>query len=104
MKFTGKEDHSISLESASQWTKNFRTTAAKEAVLGGFFGKDAMETLLAQKGAVGFRYYYALDDNEQPVLVLVGVDEDGNDLYDGALMEVSRPCPPYCSAANPLNS
>ncbi|MFT5337433.1 MAG: hypothetical protein ACI9YL_001435, partial [Luteibaculaceae bacterium] len=38
------------------------------------------------------------------VLVLVGVDSNGDDMYNGKIMERANYCPAYCSALNPLNS
>jgi hypothetical protein len=36
--------------------------------------------------------------------VIVGVNSDGNDLFEGAILDLGRGCPPYCSSENPLNS
>lgn len=102
--FTGKEDHSISLKDASVLTYNYRQTVAADAKTGGFFGKDAIQAILNQDGCVGIRYYYGIDKEGTPVLVLVGSDARGNDMYEGVLAEMARPCPPACSNANPLNS
>jgi hypothetical protein len=50
------------------------------------------------------RYYYAQERDGRPVLVLVGVDQYGNDLVDGFMLERSIPCPPFCGFINSLNS
>ncbi|HOJ03792.1 MAG TPA: hypothetical protein PK916_07300 [Bacteroidota bacterium] len=102
--FTGLEDHTISLEDASALTRNFRKQAGKGAINGGFFGRAAIEQILAQEGVVGIRYYYAQENNGRPVMILVGVDEFGKDLYEGFLAERSCPCPPFCGGFSPLNS
>ncbi len=102
--FTGFEDHSISVEDAGSLTRNYRQQAGKGAVNGGFFGRAAIEQVLSQEGVVGIRYYYAKENNDRPVLILVGVDENGRDLYEGFVCERSVPCPPYCGSFNPLNS
>ena len=104
MSFTGSENHGISLEAAAELTARFRETISEGDIIGGFFGKDAVRDILQQTGCVGMRYYYGLDENEKPVLVLVGVDSDGNDMYDGELAELAFPCPDNCPSANPLNS
>lgn len=103
MSFTGDEDHTISLDQAAAWTKNYRDKNPKE-VQGHFFGRTAIKNILAQADCVGIRIYYALDDNGQKQLILVGVTADENDLYKGVLAERSRPCPPICGTKNPLNS
>ncbi|MBR9977976.1 MAG: hypothetical protein KFH87_07800, partial [Bacteroidetes bacterium] len=88
----------------SELTRNYRMSAGKGAIKGGFFGRAAIEQVLSQEGVVGIRYYYAKENNERPVLIMVGVDEHGRDLVDGFLAERSVPCPPFCGDFNPLNS
>ncbi len=102
--FTGNEDHDITLMDASALTRNYRYRAGKNAIKGGFFGEAALHQLLDQEGVVGIRYYYAQENDGRPVLVLVGVDVNGNDLVDGFLLERSVPCPPFCGFFNSLNS
>ncbi len=102
--FTGFEDHTIAIEEASDLTRNYRMSAGKGAIKGGFFGRAAIEQVLSQEGAVGIRYYYAKENNGRPVLIMVGVDEYGKDLVDGFIAERSVPCPPFCGTFNPLNS
>lgn len=102
--FTGLEDHTISIDDASELTRNYRMSAGKGAIKGGFFGRAAIEQVLAQEGVVGIRYYYAKENNGRPVMIMVGVDEFGKDLVDGFLAERSVPCPPFCGGLNPLNS
>lgn len=104
MKFTGKEDHSISLDDAAKMTKNARKSGKHGNHKGGFFGREAIEKLLAQPGVVGIRHYHAAHDNGDPALVLVGVDQDGNDMVRGTVLERNFPCPPDCGESNALNS
>ncbi len=105
MKFTGNEDHSISLSEAAELTANYRETLTSAAeAKAEYFGKEALLNLLNQTACVGVRIYYGLDSAGVKKLVLVGVDSDGNDLYEGALMERGILCPTECSADNPLNS
>ncbi len=102
--FTGKEDHSISLEDASKMTRNFQLQAAPDQIIGGFFGKDAVLAIISQEGAVGMRYYYGMDDEGTPHIILIGVEADGNDMIEGLLAERALPCPPACPEPNGLNS
>ncbi|TDI82281.1 MAG: hypothetical protein E2O79_06655 [Caldithrix sp.] len=102
--FTGKEDHSISLEDASQMTRNFQLQTAPDQIIGGFFGKDAVLAIISQEKAVGLRYYYGLDDEGTPHIILIGVNADGNDMTDGLLAERSTKCPPHCPESNDLNN
>jgi len=104
MSFTGQENHSITLQEASEWTANYRETISSGDTIAHFFGKDAINSILAQSGCVGIRIYYALDQNGAKHLILVGADSSENDLYNGVLAEMSQPCPNHCSSSNPLNS
>ena len=130
MAFTGTEGESIDHKLAGEWTRNYRKANPGE-IQGHFFGHTILESILTQKGCVGIRMYYALDDNQERHLVLVGVDTDGNDLLhgptaadgdedipaDGQASSRSidlaasflvgndgRPCPPFSSEENVLNS
>lgn len=103
MAFTGQEDHQIPLATAAEWTKNYRT-ANPAQTKGHFFGKEYIQSILAQENCVGIRIYYALDENGAKQLILVGVDANENDLYQGIIAERSFKCPPFCGVNNPLNS
>ena len=102
--FTGKEDHSISLEDASKMTRNFQLQTASDQIIGGFFGKDAVLAIISQECSVGIRYYYGRDDEGTPHIILIGVNADGNDMTDGLLAERALRCPPSCPESNDLNS
>lgn len=104
MSFTGNEDQEITLSEASALTANYRAASASTAVLGHYFGKTIINDILAQEDCVGIRIYYALTSTGEKQLVLVGVDEDENDLCDGVLGDKSFLCPPICGTSNALNS
>ncbi len=104
MSFTGNEDHSISLSEAAQMTKNYRDTITSGTTIAHYFGKNAIEEILAQTGCVGIRIYYAITETGQKQLVITGVNSSENDLYNGKLADRSVCCPSKCSSANPLNS
>src|SRR5262245_55587198 len=101
--FTGSEDHDISLADAAAMTKAYRMSMPTGSRKGGFFGRDGIESLLAQEGCVGIRYYHGLDSRGEPVIILVGTDENEDDLVDGRLLEFAIPCPNQCGASNALN-
>ena len=102
--YTGKEDHSITLEDASNLTQNFQLEASPDQVIAGYFGKEAILAILSQEGAVGMRCYYGLDAGDVSHLVIVGVNSEGNDMTDGLLAQRMTKCPPYCPEVNELNS
>ena len=103
LRYNGQEDHSIALDDAGQFTAKYRQ-ANPGKPKAGYFGREAIEKILSQKGVVGIRYYYAIDDDNKNVMVIVGVDAKGNDMEYGVLIERSYPCPPFCSDENRLNS
>ncbi len=92
----------ISLEEAVKLTHNFQSSAEASAPIGGVFKKETVLAILNQPNCAGLRYYYGRKDDGTPVLVLVGIDEKGNDLYNGILAEFSTPCPPFCDQNSPL--
>ena len=101
--FTGNEIHNISLTDAAVMTRAYRQ-GAPSARKGGFFGKAAIQTILAQQGCVGIRYYHGLNSKGEPVIILVGTDANENDIHTGAIMEFAIPCPTQCGVNNSLNS
>jgi len=103
MNFTGNEDHSIVIEDAAAMTKSYRD-ANPGMVLGGYFGKAAVQAILAQEGCVGIRYYNALNDNGEHTVVLVGVKANKDDIENGILAEFAKPIPPFAGVDNQLNS
>ena len=100
-----------SLATAKQWTKNYReANPGPGTIKAHFFGADRIKKLLNEPGAVGIRIYYALNEEGEKKLLLVGTDKDGRDLLpksgvqgsaapegeDDEIMDEALPCPPYC--------
>ncbi len=106
--FTGHEDHNISLEDAAKMTKRFRLSLAPllGGIIGGYFSKDAIQSVLNQDSVVGIRIYNALtaDLIPLPQFVIVGVNAAGVDITAGVIIEHSNLCPPTCGPGNLLNS
>jgi hypothetical protein len=94
-------DHHISLDDAVALVQRHRAGAAIQA---GAFAKDQLLEVLNQAACAGLRLYHGRDAAGLPTLVVVGMDKDGNDLTSGTLLEYNIPCPPFCGAANALNS
>ena len=103
-KFTGKENHFISLVEASVLTMKYRQKAGRGTVKGGFFGRNIYDKILGQEGCMGVRNYFAQYNDGTPTLVMVGADQFGNDMIHGVLGEDLIPCPPFCGHDNLLNS
>lgn len=105
MNYTGNENHEISLNEAAELTQRFRDNLPViDNTIAEYFGRSALEDLLSQNSCVGIRIYYGIDSSTKKRLVIVGVNSEGNDLFEGNLLEHGGICPLYCSENNPLNS
>jgi hypothetical protein len=103
--FTGEENHAITIELAEQMTTAFQKENPFDAH-GWFFGRKAIESVLAQDACIGIRFYggYSSDGHFSPVIF--GVTTSGADIGQGTLqktlsrpviiLEMATPCPPYC--------
>jgi hypothetical protein len=113
---TGKESDPISLETAKQWTANYRRQNPGEREAH-FFGFEMIKLILAEKNCMGIRMYYALDEKGQKQLILVGVDAKGENLLpttlklnaartesgkENAVADASFPCPGTCANSTSL--
>lgn len=92
----------ITLDEAKQLTHSFQKRYPNEKKAF-FVGKDKLQKILEQDGCIGFRIYNGYNDEEsESNRVLVGVDEKGNDMIDGLILDRVIPCPPYCSGSGGL--
>lgn len=106
MAFTGNENHDIDFDDAAVLTKRYRDSISSGDCIGGYFGKSAVDALLHQADCVGVRYYYGIEADGSPTLILVGVNAEGTDLTGENRICLQNPqkCPPNCSEQNMLNS
>ena len=104
MAFTGNEEHFISLDTASEWTANYRATIGPGETIGEFFGKAWIQEILNQQDCVGIRIYNSIDDSGKKHFIISGVKENEDDLCNGKLAEAGLGSPPFSGVANPLNS
>lgn len=65
------------------------------------FGADRIQEILDQTGCKGIRAYNGYYDLKRN-LIFIGVDEDGNDMTSGQILEFSTPCPPNCAPTTAL--
>jgi hypothetical protein len=99
----------IGYEQGAKWIKNYYDQN-QDDVLAHFMGRNMIEAILAQPGVVGIRMFHAFNDMGIKQLVLVGVDENGNNILSytsvgengelikkkGIVADKTRMCPPYC--------
>ncbi len=95
-------NHDISIEQASEMTARYRNSSVFNGLNGGCFDKRAVQELLNQQDCEGLRYYYGMDGQNKPVLILVGVTSENHDMVQGKVLEMSVPCPNFCDEDSPL--
>lgn len=103
-KFNGTEGKPIPQETAAKWVENYQKISPKE-IKAHFFGRDIIEKILKETSCLGIRIYYAIDDAGAKQLILVGADDNGNNLLPdqrplsgegNIIADASFPCPSYC--------
>jgi len=92
----------ITLKEAIDFTHSFQKRNPDE--LKSFFvGINKLNLILEQKDCAGLRIYNGYNtETRQNNLVLVGVDEKGEDIINGIILENLNPCPPTCPKASAL--
>lgn len=93
---TTPRDHRISRRDAAALVRRFRESAPAGALVASMFGRSIFDAILAQDGCRGIRVHYAMEPDGSRTLVLVGVEANGADMWDGVLGEEHFPCPPFC--------
>jgi hypothetical protein len=70
------------------------------------FDKSHIETLISNPDCAALRVYFGRDVDGNVVLVLVGVNEEDEDIIDGAcaVLDRAKRCPFICPPSSPLNS
>ena len=104
MPFPPKKEHKITRAEAEGLTRRHRDERGGGAEMAIMFPRDVFEALLQNPKVKGIRLYHGKNPNGDSAMVVVGVDEDGNDLLDGEIFDRGFPCPPVCSGGNSLNS
>lgn len=100
--FDGNEGKEVTIEEAKKYIKSYKMSSIPGATKADFFGKEKLNRILVQKNCVGVRFYYGRRENGNLNSVAVGCDKDGEDLFEGVILEMSEPCPPYCATISPL--
>ena len=94
------KSHRISLDEAAAQARRHRDGQHK----GGMFLRAELDQLLAQVGCAGLRFYYGRKAEGQDTLILVGVDEKGNDMEQGVLLEEISSVRPFAARRMSLNA
>jgi hypothetical protein len=105
-RYDGSESGPIDLQLANSWIQNFKENmTSQEEIRSHYFGRNVIDNILSQPGCTGLRIYYALKDNGEKVLIISGVDSNGNNQLpssqtvtpgENILADYSWPCPNFC--------
>ncbi|MEK6510017.1 hypothetical protein [Myroides sp. C4067] len=103
MEVTKNSADQISLEKAVELTHSYQENNA-DLPKSYFIGTNKLNELLSQNGCIGVRIYPGLDKATNKVnLVLVGVDQEAEDLTNGVIVDHLVICPPLCPKDSKLN-
>ena len=110
--FNGSEGGPIALTIVTRWKKNYfdqqinRGVPKDEVMKGHFFGMDIIQKILNQPGCMGIRVYYALNEDMEKRVILLGAKADHSDMDPGngesvdgngnTAANFSVDCPPIC--------
>lgn len=75
---------SLTLAKAREWIARF-TQSNDNEVISNYFGENVILRILATNRCIGIRAYVATDENNTKQVLLVGVDEAGENLIPLAL-------------------
>ncbi len=101
-KITGHENYSVTLPTAAQIVKTYRSALMAGKPWGFFYGKDSLLAVLSKPNCIGLRIYFGLKSNGSTSLVLLGVDTSNSDMLSGPLTDTGYPCPPFCDTSKTL--
>jgi hypothetical protein len=95
--------HIISLAEAATMTHAFQNAPQFQGLtVACMMDNNAYQQVMTQPGCAGVRTYFALDDFDKLTIVVVGVDNQGNDLTSGVILERAQCCPSICSINSAL--
>lgn len=98
-----KSGKQITLQEAKDLIKAFETKFPNQ-IKASFVGIDTLNLILNQENVMGVRIYYGYNTDSKIISpVLVGVDNDGEDIT-AIVIDRGVPCPPICSVSSPLSN
>jgi hypothetical protein len=95
--------HVISLDEAKSMTHAYQNAAQFQGLtVASMIDKDAYQLVMDQPGCVNIRTYFALNEAGTLTIVVVGVDDNGDDMTQGVLLDKANNCPINCSVVSEL--
>lgn len=76
----------ISHELAIDFVRSYQN-ANPDSITAYTIGRNVIDSILAQPGCVGLRFYNAINELGQTTLVYVGVDAKGNDITKSVIVD-----------------
>lgn len=99
--------NTIPLKQAKEWAATWRKKSNIDIRSFLIPNIDVTQILDVDKNA-DIRAYVGINDKGEPTLMLVRVDEGGNDMIDeengDPIYDFTRPCPSDCDPKSPLNT
>ncbi len=103
MKLDQNSGAEITLSEAQAHIKEFQMKNPDE-VKSFFIGSNHIKSILDQEGCIGLRIYNGINlESSRMNQVLIGVNELGNDIKEGVIVNKAIICPPECSIINILD-
>jgi hypothetical protein len=113
--FTAEVGEDIGYELGAKMVKRWHAENPDD-VIASFTGRNIIESILAQPGCTGIRFFNAINDLGVKQLVLVGADKNGNNIFNyttvanngeivkhkGIVADRNTICPPSCGDHGPL--
>jgi hypothetical protein len=97
-------NHIISLEQVITMTDLYRSSIPEGMPISETFELASVNTLLSQSGCTALRIYYGKKEDGTIHAILVGVNEKGEDITKGVILEEGNRCPPYCPPTSILSN
>ena len=95
--------HIISLSEAETMTHAYQNAPQFQGLtIACMIDNNAYQQVLTQPGCVNVRTYFALDNQNNLTIVVVGVNDLGNDITNGIILNRSRRCLHTCDLISPL--
>lgn len=101
--------NTVPKETAKKWMKKWKKMEKdynkKTPVNGFLIPLVDLQEVMAEPDVKNVRTYLGIDDEDMEKLLIVGVDESGDDMIDEAkgqfIYDFTQPCPPMCGSFAP---
>lgn len=98
-----QNQHIITLSEAETMTHAYQNaTQFQGLTVACCMDNAAYQEVMVQPECVGIRTYFALNEQGKLTVVVVGIDNNGDDLTNGVLLNKAYGCPAECPTNSPL--